>query len=156
MYNPLKKTVSYLKLVFGELCLCMVWNVSVHCLFHTLRAAFVAFCFDIRHYRACLPVVMLSVCPHVVVWLLHHVGPSFIHVRLVLFCSVPSRSGSTSSCILWGLPPCPPGPLCFSCACPSPSRREHRGAHPDPSGGEAPEDQPPPQAGGGPRYGNRG
>ena len=74
----------------------------------------------------------------------------------VLFCSallcLPSSS-SSSSCILSGLPV--PGAFCiFSCACPSPSRSKHRGAHSDPSGGETTEDQPPAQAGGGQRYGS--
>lgn len=42
----------------------------------------------------------------------------------------------------------------FSCACPSPSRSEHWGAHSDPPGGEATKDQPQTPAGGGQRYGS--
>lgn len=84
---------------------------------------------------------------------LHH------SLMCVLFCSallcIPSSfSSSCCCCILSRLPV--PGAFCvFSCACPSPPRSEHRGAHSDPSGGETAEDQPPAQAGGGPRYGSR-
>lgn len=87
----------------------------------------------------------------------HRVSPSFIDVCCVLPCSILPISPSFFSLLL------PPpaiclgylhlGPFCvFSCACPSPSRSEHRGAHPDPSGGEAPEDQSPTPAGGRQRY----
>lgn len=83
------------------------------------------------------------------------VTPSFIDVCLVLFCSAPLRSvfcSASSLCILSWLPV--PGAFCvFSCACPSPSRSEHRGAHSDPSGGETSADQSPAQAGGRQRYG---
>ena len=76
---------------------------------------------------------------------LHH------SLMCVLFCSALLRLPS-SSIILSGLPV--PGALCvFSCACPSPSRSEHWGAHSDPSGGETSEDQSATQAGGGQRYG---
>lgn len=74
----------------------------------------------------------------------------------VLFCSallcLPSSS-SSCCCILCRLPV--PGAFCvFSCACPSPSRSEHWGAHSDPSGRETAEDQPQTQAGGRSRYGS--
>ena len=76
---------------------------------------------------------------------LHH------SLMCVLFCSALLRLPS-SSINLSGLPV--PGALCvFSCACPSPSRSEHWGAHSDPSGGETTEDQSATQAGGGQRYG---
>lgn len=85
-------------------------------------------------------------------------SPSCLHHSLmfVLFCfallCLPISS-SSSFCILSGLPV--PGAFCvFSCACPSPSRSEHWGAHSDPSGGETSEDQSPAQAGGGQRYGS--
>lgn len=87
-------------------------------------------------------------------------SPSCLHHSLmfVLFCfallCLPLSSSSSFFCILSGLPV--PGACCvFSCACPSPSRSEHWGAHSDPSGGETSEDQSPAQAGGGQRYGSR-
>lgn len=80
---------------------------------------------------------------------------SIIHWCLscfVLLCSV--FCSASSLCILSWLPV--PGAFCvFSCACPSPSRSEHRGAHSDPSGGETSADQSPAQAGGRQRYGLR-
>lgn len=78
---------------------------------------------------------------------------SFHHsLMCVSFCSALLRLPSSSfSCILSGLS-IPGAFFVFSCACPSPSRSEHRGAHPDPSGGETAEDQSPAQAGGGQRY----
>lgn len=85
----------------------------------------------------------------------HRASPSFIDVCFVLPCSILLSSPSffsllqsVSATCTWGLFFC----VFFSCACASPSRSEHRGAHPDPSGGEAPEDQPPTPAGGRQRY----
>lgn len=65
----------------------------------------------------------------------------------VLLCSVfPPLPASSLGCLYLG-------PFCvFSCACPSPSRSKHRGAHSDSSGGETAEDQSSAQTGGGPRY----
>lgn len=71
----------------------------------------------------------------------------------VLFCFALLHLPLSSSCIHSGLPI--PRTFCvFSCACPSPSRSQHRGAHSDPPGGETSEDQSPAQTGGGQRYGS--
>lgn len=127
------------------------WSVPVRCLHRTYHCLAFAWTQCFTH--------LLSLVLHVIVVVVqsHCLSitslPSFIDVCPVLFCSAPLRLPSSSSCILSGLPI--PGAFCiFSCACPSPSRSEHRGAHSDPSGGETAEDQPPAQAGGGQRYGS--
>lgn len=115
-----------------------------NCLLHLLGCS-------ISHTCCRSSFVLLLCCAESL--LLHHLSPSFIDVCLVLFCSAPSSLlllllHPVWAACTWGLL------FFFSCACPSPSRSEHRRTHSDPSGGETTEDQPPAQAGGGQRYGS--
>lgn len=113
------------------------------------------------HCRICFDAVFCTVVSSFVLFLccseslLHRLVTAIIHWCLscfVLLCSV--FCPFFSLCILSWLPVS--GAFCvFSCACPSPSRSEHWGAHSDPSGGETSADQSPAQAGGRQRYGLR-
>lgn len=97
-------------------------------------------------HTSCRSFFILFLCCHCfTIVSVHH------SLMFVLFCSV--LLPLLSFCVLSGLPV--PGVFyVFSCACPSPSRSEHWGAHSDPSGGETSEDQSATQAGGGQRYGS--
>lgn len=116
------------------LCLCY----TSHCLLRLLESAFRT-CFVALFYSC----VVQSHCFSITSF--HHSLMSCF----VLLCSVfppPPSPASCLGCLYLG-------PFfVFSCACPSPSRSEHRGAHSNPSGRETTEDQPPAQAGGRQRY----
>lgn len=104
----------------------------------------------ILHSCCCSSCFISVFCKFIASPLSVHHSLMFVLFCFVLLCSAPLHP-----------PFCLPmaclylGPCVFSCACPSPSRSEHRGAHSDPPGGETSEDQSSAQARGRQRYGSR-